>query len=96
MRREDVVRNEHGPSALVGRHAIAPQHGRPGWHFEQPSLFGICRICGDSLRRAAELLGIPYEKITQGGLFPIAYTIGTEFQPAKRLPLEKVLHWDKW
>ncbi len=50
----------------------------------------------DGEKKAAELLGIPYEKITQGGLFPIAYTIGTEFKPAKRLPLEKVLHWDKW
>ena len=47
-------------------------------------------------KKAAELLGIPYDKITQGGLFPIAYTIGTDFKPAKRLPLEKVLHWDKW
>lgn len=47
-------------------------------------------------KKAADLLGIPFEKITQGGLFPIAYTKGTEFQPAKRLPLEKVLHWDNW
>jgi hypothetical protein len=29
-------------------------------------------------------------------MFPIAYTKGTEFQPAKRQPLENVLHWDKW
>jgi hypothetical protein len=47
-------------------------------------------------KKAAELLGIPYDKITQGGLFPIAYTIGTDFKPAKRLPLDRVLHWDKW
>ena len=47
-------------------------------------------------KKAAEILGIPHDKITQGGLFPIAYTIGTDFKPAKRLPLEKVLHWDKW
>jgi nitroreductase len=47
-------------------------------------------------KKAAEILGIPYDKITQGGLFPIAYTVGTDFKPAKRLPLEKVLHWDKW
>ena len=50
----------------------------------------------DGEKKAAELLGIPYEKVTQGGMFPIAYTKGTEFQPAKRQPLEKVLHWDKW
>jgi nitroreductase len=47
-------------------------------------------------KEAADLLGIPFDKVTQGGLFPIAYTIGTEFKPAKREPLSKVLHWDKW
>ena len=50
----------------------------------------------DGEKKAAEILGIPQDKITQGGLFPIAYTVGTDFKPAKRLPLEKVLHWDKW
>ena len=50
----------------------------------------------DGEKKAAELLGIPYEKVTQGGMFPIAYTKGTDFKPAKREPLEKVLHWDKW
>ncbi len=45
---------------------------------------------------AAKLLGIPFDKVTQGGLFPIAYTIGTDFKPAIREPLSKVLHWDKW
>jgi hypothetical protein len=44
---------------------------------------------------AAELLGIP-AGITQAGMFPIAYTIGTDFQPAKRLPLEPITHWDGW
>ena len=47
-------------------------------------------------RRTAELLGIPFDKVTQGGLLPIAYTIGTDFKPAKREPLEKILHWDRW
>ncbi len=44
---------------------------------------------------AAELLGIP-DDVTQAGLFPIAYTIGTDFKPAKRLPLEPIMHWDQW
>ena len=47
-------------------------------------------------RKAAEVLGIPYAKVTQGGMFPIAYTKGTDFKPATRLPLDKVLHWDVW
>jgi nitroreductase len=46
-------------------------------------------------KKAAELLGIP-DGITQAGLFPIAYTIGTEFKQAKRLPLDPIMHWDTW
>lgn len=45
---------------------------------------------------AAELLGIPDDRYTQAGLFPIAYTVGTDFKPAKRLALDTVLHWDAW
>lgn len=30
------------------------------------------------------------------GLFPIAYTKGTDFRPAKRLPVEQIVHWDSW
>jgi nitroreductase len=45
--------------------------------------------------KAAEILGIP-DGYTQAGLFPVAYTIGTDFKPAKRLPLEPIVHWDQW
>jgi nitroreductase len=45
--------------------------------------------------RAAELLGIP-EDYTQVALFPVAYTIGTDFQPAKRPPVESIVHWNSW
>ena len=50
------------------------------------------------LRRAdeaAELLGIP-AYIMQVGLVPVAYTIGTDFKPAHRPPLEDVTHWEQW
>jgi hypothetical protein len=36
------------------------------------------------------------EKYSQVGLFPIAYTIGTEFQLAKRLPPESLMHINHW
>ena len=49
-----------------------------------------------SEREAAELLDIPYDRFTQGGLFPIAYTIGTEFRPAPRIPTDQIVHWDTW
>ncbi|MBF6591846.1 MAG: nitroreductase family protein [Ktedonobacterales bacterium] len=47
-------------------------------------------------QEAAHLLGIPFEKITQVALIPVAYTKGTDFSPAPREPLEQVLHWDAW
>ncbi|HEX4865475.1 MAG TPA: nitroreductase family protein [Acidimicrobiales bacterium] len=46
-------------------------------------------------RETAELLGIPYEDYTIAGLFPVAYTIGTEFKRAQRRPVSQVLHWNE-
>jgi nitroreductase len=60
------------------------------------SAWTTIHLMNDGERRVAELLGIPYDKVTQGGLFPIAYTKGTDFKPAKREPLETVMHWDQW
>src|SRR5262249_10185337 len=47
-------------------------------------------------REAAEILGIPYERCAQVGLFPVAYTIGTDFKPAARKDLDAIVHWDNW
>ena len=44
-------------------------------------------------KQMAELLGIP-EQYTQVGLFPLAYTIGTDFGPAARRPLREVAAWN--
>jgi nitroreductase len=46
--------------------------------------------------RAAEILGIPYDKVTQVALIPVAYTLGTDFKPGKRKPLDTMVHWDSW
>ena len=46
--------------------------------------------------RAAEILGIPYDEVTQVALIPVAYTKGTDFKPGKRKPLETMVHWDAW
>jgi len=43
----------------------------------------------------AELLGIPSD-VRQGALIPTAYSIGTDFKPAARQPLDQVLHRDGW
>jgi nitroreductase len=45
--------------------------------------------------KIAELLGIP-EGVRQIALFPVAYTIGTDFKPATRGPVEEITFWDTW
>jgi nitroreductase len=44
----------------------------------------------------AQILGIPYPEVTQCGLFPVAYTKGTNFHRAQRIPGEELTHWDHW
>ena len=46
-------------------------------------------------KEVAELLGIP-DTVTQVALFPVAYTLGTEFKPASRPPPETVTSWNAW
>jgi nitroreductase len=46
-------------------------------------------------REVADLLGIP-PGYSQGALIPVAHTLGTDFRPAPREPLETVLHRDRW
>lgn len=46
-------------------------------------------------QEVAELLGIP-PRVTQAALFPVAYTIGTDFRRAKRPPADTVTYWDTW
>jgi len=45
-------------------------------------------------REIAEILGIPFDAYTQAGMFPIAYTIGTDFRRAYRKPVSEVLGWN--
>ena len=47
-------------------------------------------------RDAAAILGIPYETVTQTALLPVAYTIGTDFKPGARQPLDEVICWNTW
>ncbi len=46
-------------------------------------------------QRVAEILGLPAD-IRQGLLIPTAYSVGTDFKPAQRAPLDDVLHLDRW
>lgn len=48
-----------------------------------------------SAAEVAELLGIP-DGVTQVALFPVAHTVGTDFEPAARRPAEEITYWDTW
>jgi nitroreductase len=47
-------------------------------------------------QEAAEVLGIPFETITQTALIPVAFTKGTDFKPGPRVELDSILHVDTW
>ena len=44
---------------------------------------------------AAALLGLP-GTVTQVALLPVAYFLGADFKPAKRLPARDRTHWNAW
>jgi nitroreductase len=46
--------------------------------------------------QAAEVLGIPFERLTQVCLLPVAYYTGASFRPAKRRPMEEVVFWEQF
>jgi len=46
-------------------------------------------------REVGEVLGIPPTAM-QAALFPVAYTIGTDFRPAVRPPAESITFWNTW
>jgi nitroreductase len=96
---------------LQGRAEQAPLLSSSFWASLFPAAWSFClalrsrglgscwttlHLLGDGEKQAAEVLGIPYDEYSQGGLFPIAYTKGTDFRPAKRLPAEAVTHWNSW
>ena len=96
---------------IFGREDKQPLGGVSFWASLFPAVWSFClalrsrglgscwttlHLLGDGEKQAAEVLGIPYDKYSQGGLVPIAYTKGTDFRPAKRLPPERLTHWNGW
>jgi nitroreductase len=96
---------------IEGREDKSPLGGVSFWASLFPAVWSFClalrsrglgscwttlHLLGDGEQRAAEVLGIPYDQYSQAGLFPIAYTKGTDFRPAKRLPAESLTHWNTW
>ena len=44
-------------------------------------------------QQVADLLGIP-DGVTQVAMIPVGYTVGTEFRPAARPPVESIVSWN--
>jgi nitroreductase len=47
-------------------------------------------------RELATVLGVPYDEVMLAALIPLAFTIGTDFRPAKRISRDRILHWNQW
>jgi nitroreductase len=45
---------------------------------------------------AAEILGIPYDEVTQVALIPVAHVIGDPVKPAVRRSVDEVAHFEHW
>jgi nitroreductase len=48
-----------------------------------------------SEQEVGQILGIP-DDVTQVALVPVAYTIGDDFRPPPRQPVEEVTYWNSW
>ena len=96
---------------IEGREDKTPLGGVSFWASLIPAVWSFClalrsrglgscwttlHLLRDGEKQAADVLGIPYDKYSQGGLVPIAYTKGTDFRPAKRLPAAQLTHWNAW
>jgi len=53
---------------------------------------GVTIMADDEMRA---ILGLP-DNIYHATTIPTAYYTGTTFHPAKRIPLDKVLRYDRW
>ncbi|MFE3261953.1 nitroreductase family protein [Nocardia sp. NPDC059091] len=47
-------------------------------------------------RELSAILGVPYDEVMLAAFLPLAFTLGTEFKPAVRVPRDRVLHWQRW
>jgi nitroreductase len=83
-----------GISALMG--SVIPA----AWSFMLAARSRGLGTCWTNLHlllaeEADEVLGLPVG-VMQVALIPTAYTIGLDFRPAHRRPLDEILHQDRW
>lgn len=44
----------------------------------------------------ATVLDVPYDEVMLAAFIPLAFTIGTDFRPARRISRAETLHWNRW
>jgi nitroreductase len=84
-------------SALAGMGNILPAT----WSFMLAARARGLGTAWTTMHRAREedvaaVLGIPYDRVAQAVLTPLAYTQGTDFKPAGRPDPDSVIHRDGW
>jgi nitroreductase len=47
-------------------------------------------------QEAAQVLGIPFDTVTQVAMIPVAYALGDAFRPGARKSLNEVVHIENW
>jgi nitroreductase len=72
-----------------------------GWSFQLAARARGLGTCWTTLhlpyeREVAELLDIPYDRVSQVALITVGYSLGTDFKPARRGPLDGVVRWERW
>lgn len=94
LERPSLERGAVGPASLYGSVLQAV------WSFQLAlrsrglgSTFTTMHLKAEA--EVAALLGIP-DEATQICLIPVAYTIGEDFKPPPRQPVEDVTYWDIW
>jgi nitroreductase len=101
----------HIVGCLVGRFQIdaAPAWVSSAYGSIFPAVWNLClalrsRGLGTCLttahlgfeKEAAEILNIPYDRLTQVCLLPVAYYTGEGFRPGKRRPMDEVVFWEEF
>jgi nitroreductase len=92
-------RADTAPSAAqAGRYGSVIQ---AAWSFQLAARARGLGTCWTTLhlpreRDAAEVLGIPYEEVQQVALITVGYSLGTDFKPGRRVPLERVVRYERW
>ena len=93
-----VPRADTSPANQAGLYGSVIQ---AAWSFQLAARARGLGTCWTTLhlrreRDAAEILGIPFVRVQQVVLITVGYSLGTDFKPGRRVPLERVVRYERW